>query len=67
MFRLAHQHTPSPFTLLGTKGAGESGVSGAMAAMLNAVNDALTPLGVTAHQLPLNPPNIMTAIEGATR
>jgi aerobic carbon-monoxide dehydrogenase large subunit len=67
MLRLAHQHTPSPFTLLGTKGAGESGVSGAMAAMLNAVNDALTPLGVTAHQLPLNPPNIMTAIEGATR
>jgi len=67
MFRLAHQHTPSPFTLLGTKGAGESGVSGAMAAMLNAVNDALTPLGVTAHQLPLNPQNILAAIERAKR
>jgi carbon-monoxide dehydrogenase large subunit len=60
--RLAHQHTPSPFTLLGTKGAGESGVGGAMAAIANAVNDALVPLGVLVHQLPLNPPTVLAAI-----
>ena len=60
--RLAHQHTPSPFTLLGTKGVGESGVGGALAAILNAVNDALAPLGVRAHRLPLNPPNLLAAI-----
>ena len=66
--RLGHQHTPSPFTLLGTKGVGESGVSGALASMLNAVNDALAPLGVRAHRLPLNPPNILAAIQaGANR
>jgi aerobic carbon-monoxide dehydrogenase large subunit len=65
--RLAHQHTPSPFTLLGTKGAGESGVGGAMAAIANAVNDALVPTGVSIHQLPLNPPTILAAIMGAAR
>jgi carbon-monoxide dehydrogenase large subunit len=62
MIRLGNQQTPSPFTLLGTKGAGESGVGGAMAAVTNAVNDALAPLGVTAHTLPLNPPNVLAAI-----
>ncbi|GAA4910495.1 xanthine dehydrogenase molybdenum binding subunit apoprotein [Actinomycetospora succinea] len=61
-FRLEHQHTPSPFTLLGTKGAGESGVGGAMAALLNAVNDGLRPLGVHAHRVPLTPPVVLDAI-----
>jgi aerobic carbon-monoxide dehydrogenase large subunit len=66
--RLEHQQTPSPFTLLGTKGAGESGVAGAMAAVVNAVNDALAPLSVRAHRLPLSPPNVLAAIrEGAER
>lgn len=61
-FRLAHQHTPSPFTLLGTKGAGESGVAGAMSAILNAVNDGLRPLEVRTHQVPLTPPVVLDAI-----
>jgi aerobic carbon-monoxide dehydrogenase large subunit len=66
--RLRHQHTPSPFTLLGTKGVGESGVGGAMAAITNGVNDALVPLGVRIHRLPLNPPNVLAAIlEGTGR
>ena len=66
--RLAHQHTPSPFTLLGTKGVGESGVGGAMAAIVNAVNDALVPLKAHAHRLPLNPQNVLAAIiDGAPR
>ncbi|SFK73900.1 xanthine dehydrogenase family protein molybdopterin-binding subunit [Geodermatophilus ruber] len=64
--RLDSQHTPSPFTLLGTKGAGESGVGGGLAACVNAVNDALAPLGATAHHLPLNPPNVLAAIDAAT-
>ncbi|CAN7658657.1 xanthine dehydrogenase family protein molybdopterin-binding subunit [Caballeronia sp. LjRoot34] len=64
---LAHQHTPSPFTLLGTKGAGESGVGGAMAVIANAVNDALLPLGITVHQLPLNPPTVLSAILAGER
>ncbi|SFF94377.1 xanthine dehydrogenase family protein molybdopterin-binding subunit [Blastococcus tunisiensis] len=62
---LASQHTPSPFTLLGTKGAGESGVGGGLAACTNAVNDALAPLGGQAHHLPLNAPNVLAAIDAA--
>ena len=59
-----HQETPSPFTLNGMKGAGESGVGSAMAALTNAVNDAISPLGVRAHKLPLNPPNVLGALLG---
>jgi carbon-monoxide dehydrogenase large subunit len=66
--KLRHQHTPSPFTLLGTKGVGESGVGGAMAAVLNAVNDALSPSHVRIHQIPLSPPTILQALaEGSCR
>jgi carbon-monoxide dehydrogenase large subunit len=62
------QITPSPFTVLGTKGAGESGVAGAVSAIANAVNDALVPLGVRVHQMPLSPPRLLRAINrGRTR
>ncbi len=64
-FRFAHQITPSPFTSLGTKGAGEAGVGGASAALTNAVNDALAPLGVLITELPLSPPRILAAITQA--
>jgi CO/xanthine dehydrogenase Mo-binding subunit len=45
--------TPSPYTVLGQKGSGESGYLGAPAALANAVNDALRPLGVSINTLPL--------------
>ena len=61
-FVVGHRVTPSPFTLLGTKGAGESGIGGAMAVITNAVNDALRPLGRRAHRLPLTPPTLLAAI-----
>ena len=38
---MEHQVTPSPFTILGVKGAGEAGVGGARGGVLNAVNDAI--------------------------
>jgi carbon-monoxide dehydrogenase large subunit len=59
---IGSQVTPSPFTLLGTKGAGEGGLAGAVACIANAVNDALAPLGVTAHEMPLSGPNVLAAI-----
>lgn len=65
--RLGHQVTPSPFTVLGTKGAGESGVAGAIAVMSCAVNDALKPLGIHAHTMPLSPPNVLRALQEAGR
>jgi carbon-monoxide dehydrogenase large subunit len=42
--RLEH---PSPFTPLGAKGVGEGGAIPGPAAVANAVEDALTPFGVT--------------------
>ncbi|MGH3586384.1 MAG: xanthine dehydrogenase family protein molybdopterin-binding subunit, partial [Pseudonocardia sp.] len=62
---LEHQTTPSPYTLLGTKGAGESGVGGAVACVANAVNDALRPLGARVHEMPLSPPRVLAAIRSA--
>lgn len=56
---VVHLETPSPFTLLGAKGAGETGVGGAQAAIVNAVDDALAPLGATVRRLPLSPPEIL--------
>ncbi|MEU0465289.1 xanthine dehydrogenase family protein molybdopterin-binding subunit [Amycolatopsis sp. NPDC006131] len=65
-FRVEHQETPSPFTMFGAKGAGESGLGVAMAAVTNAVNDAVAPLGATLHNLPLTPPRVLGAIEGVS-
>jgi 2-furoyl-CoA dehydrogenase large subunit len=45
--------TPSPHTVFGQKGSGESGYLGAPAALANAVNDALRPLGISLNTLPL--------------
>jgi carbon-monoxide dehydrogenase large subunit len=60
--RAGHQVTPSPFTTLGTKGAGESGVGGGVASIANAVNDALAPLGVAVNDMPLTAPKLVRAI-----
>lgn len=60
---MVHQITPSPFTILGVKGAGEAGVGGAQAAIANAVHDALASLGVTVRKMPLSPPHVLEAIE----
>ncbi|MCW3009172.1 MAG: hypothetical protein JWP17_3798 [Solirubrobacterales bacterium] len=64
---LEHQVTPSPVTLLGAKGVGEAGFAGAQAAVLNAVNDALAPLGVALEATPVSPPNVLAAILEAAR
>jgi carbon-monoxide dehydrogenase large subunit len=62
---MAHQVTTSPYTILGTKGAGEAGVGGAQAAIANAVHDALAPFGAVVRQMPLSPPHVLAAIEEA--
>jgi aerobic carbon-monoxide dehydrogenase large subunit len=62
---LEHIESPSPRTLLGSKGVGEGGTIGAFAAVANAVADAVAPLGVTLTDLPYSPDAIFTAIEAA--
>ena len=47
--------TPSPLTLLGTKGVGEGGAVVAPAAVASAVEDALAPLGIRIAALPIVP------------
>lgn len=47
--------TPSPLTEFGQKGSGEAGYLGAPAAISNAINDALSPLGSTIDELPMTP------------
>ena len=59
-----HLETPGPLPG-GFKGVGEGGAIGAPPAVVNAVNDALAPLGVTLTRLPLSPANILDQI--ATR
>ena len=57
--------TPSPHTVLGQKGSGESGYLGAPAAIANAVNDALRPLGLSINTLPLKASNLSDMIAKA--
>jgi carbon-monoxide dehydrogenase large subunit len=63
--RIVHEVTPSPFTLLGTKGAGEAGVGGSEAALANAVADALAPFGVVVRSLPVSAPAVRAMIDAA--
>jgi len=50
---VVHHCTPSPFTVFGQKGSGESGYLGAPAAVASAINDALQPLGIAVSKLPI--------------
>ena len=52
---VVHRPTPSPFTTLGQKAAGEGAAIPSPAAIASAVEDALTPLGVKITDLPLTP------------
>ncbi|WP_438974773.1 xanthine dehydrogenase family protein molybdopterin-binding subunit [Roseicyclus sp.] len=64
---VAHIETPTKTSILGAKGAGEAGTGGAPAAVMNAVNDALRPLGASIFQMPMTPARVLTALEKAGR
>lgn len=50
---IQHHQDPDPHSIGGFKGMGESGTIGAVAAIANAVEDALAPVGITVNELPL--------------
>ena len=50
---IVHHVTPSPHTVLGQKGSGESGYLGAPAAIASAINDAVRPLGIRINKTPI--------------
>ncbi|MDA0664765.1 MAG: xanthine dehydrogenase family protein molybdopterin-binding subunit, partial [Proteobacteria bacterium] len=64
-FAVESHPVPTPTNPLGAKGAGEAGTVGAMPATMNAIIDALSPLGVTYLDLPATPERIWRAIRDA--
>jgi carbon-monoxide dehydrogenase large subunit len=64
-FELDRTETPSPVNALGVKGIGEAGTIASSAAIVNAVVDALAPLGVKHIDMPLKPERVWQAIQQA--
>ncbi len=64
-FELGETVTPSPHHPIGAKGVGESPTVGSPAAYVNAVIDALHPLGVTNIDMPLTSAKVWAAIQEA--
>jgi carbon-monoxide dehydrogenase large subunit len=62
---LFHLHTPSPLNPLGAKGAGEGGTIPAPAALANAIEDALRPLGARITIAPMTPARVADAVHAA--
>jgi carbon-monoxide dehydrogenase large subunit len=58
---------PTRLNPLGAKGAGEAGTVGALPAVMNAVLDALAPLGVRSLDMPASPDRVWAAIRAARR
>jgi carbon-monoxide dehydrogenase large subunit len=64
-FDIGSHPVPTKTNPLGVKGAGECGTVGALAAMMNAVNDALAPLGIRNFPMPATPERVWRAIGDA--
>ncbi len=64
-FEVATRETPCPHNPLGVKGCGEAGTIGGAAAVMNAVADALSPLGISHINMPATPMNVWQAIQEA--
>ena len=64
---LDRTETPSPVNSLGAKGIGEAGTIAGTPAMVNAVTDALRPLGVGFLNMPLSPQAVLEALRDAAR
>ena len=60
-----HSVTPSPTNALGVKGVGEAGTIGAAPAVMNAIVDALSGLGVHDVPMPASPNTVWNAIHAA--
>jgi aerobic carbon-monoxide dehydrogenase large subunit len=64
-FDVDSHEVPTAVNPLGAKGVGEAGTVGALPALLNAVNDALAPLGVRHLDMPVTPERVWRAIQNA--
>jgi carbon-monoxide dehydrogenase large subunit len=59
-----HVETPPAVSVTGFKGMAEGGTIGSTAAVANAVADALAPLGIEVHDLPLTPDRVLALLQG---
>ena len=59
---IGHVCTPTGQSALGAKGVGEAGTAGAPGAVMNAVNDALAPLGGIVDTQPITPARVLRAL-----
>jgi carbon-monoxide dehydrogenase large subunit len=66
-YEVDHVAAPSPTNPLGVKGAGETGAIASTPAVINAVIDALSHLGVTDIDMPASPERVWRAIEEASQ
>jgi len=64
-FAIDHMQIPSPISRFGQKGIGEGGAIGPPAAIANAVNDALAPLGVEVDAVPITPARLLAKLSQA--
>jgi aerobic carbon-monoxide dehydrogenase large subunit len=64
-FEVERTETPTDVNPLGVKGAGETGTIASTAAVVNAVMDALAPLGIRHLDMPLTPERVWRAIQDA--
>lgn len=62
---IIHRESPTDLNPLGVKGVGESGVIPTPAAIISAIEDALSPFGVRLSQAPVRPSDIVAAIAAA--
>ena len=61
--KCGHVESPTAESDLGAKGAGEAGTCGAPAAVMNALNDALAPLGAKPlTDMPFTPRKVLRAL-----
>jgi aerobic carbon-monoxide dehydrogenase large subunit len=67
LFEVESHEVPTQVNPLGAKGVGEAGTVGALPALINAVNDALAPLGVRHLDMPMTPARVWRAIRDASR
>ncbi len=64
-FQFVTRDVPTEVNPVGAKGIGEAGSVGSIAATINAVCDALAPLGITHIEMPATPDRIWSAIQNA--
>ena len=63
--RIETRAVPTAMNPLGVKGVGEAGTVGSLVAVINAICDALSPLGIRHLEMPATPARVWSAIEAA--